>query len=818
MKFRFLATLLLIVSLSCVQQNSKTLSILHYAPDQAAVLIKINDLEAFKNTVTDNSFLAALKPSNVYNHVLQSVSYLQYIQPHSESLLAFSEVNNQKFEFVFITNYSDRLFQLDSLKNKTVETLEFANATFDAYQIDDHTFYTHLVNDKLIISSSKLLLEKYDGKRLTDPSEVLEKLYNNSNSLKPATIFWHPKYFNKFIASTLSEKSSINISSFSDWVSADLNADNNKLHLTGVSIANDSTWNYIDLFANTKPMANNTIRFAPSSAEAILSYTFDDYQVFAENQQLSTGITKPLNPDLDAIEEIGIIYTNDQQAILLNTYGSAVISDYLISQKKSGIEFQGKEIILLKNTNFLSERLHPLVYDFKSNYVAILEDAFIFTQDLDFLKVILTNFRDGKTFDKGILYQSLYETIAKESSMLFMTNGENLNSFASQNFAASVSRDLKKTSLTDFGFVMQSITDKNLYHTNVVVQQLNQPLKKRTISSRFNIVLENEIATTPQFVKNHLNGKQEVLVQDEKNVLYLISDIGKILWKKQLQSLIQGRVHQVDIFKNGRLQMAFTTNNELMVLDRNGTEVRQFTKIFKGGNLNPLAVFDYENKKNYRFVVTQNEKTFMYDNKASIVKGFKYTKAEQPIIDAPKHLVIGNKDYLVFKLKDGSLKLLNRVGDVRTKVSEKIDFSNNEVFVYNNRFTLTDKKGMLFQINDRGKISKTPLNFSSDHGLFATGRSLVTMNENILNIKGKPIELEMGVYTPPHIFYINNKIYVAVTDLQNEKLYLYDSQGEKIPGFPIHGVSQIDLNDVNKDKNINIVVQENEYSLIVYRI
>ncbi len=818
MKFRFLATLLLIFSLNCVQQDNQTLSILHYAPDHAAVLIKINDFQEFKNTLLNNTFLTSLKSSRVYDDVLQTSSYLQYINPQSESLLTFSEVNDQKFEFVFITDDSDQLFQLDSLKNKTVETLEFANTTFDAYQIDDHTFYTHTLNDKLIISSSKLLLEKYDDKILHTPSEVLKKLYNNSNASKPASIFWHPNYFNKFVASSLSEKSVIDISSFSDWVSADLNTDPDKLHLSGISIANDSTWNYIDLFANTKPMANNTIRFAPSSTEAILSYTFDDYQAFAKNQLRTTTNHQPLTPELDAVEEIGIIYANEQQAILINTFGSEMISDYLVSQKNSGIEFQGKEIILLDNTNFLTERLNPLVKNFKSQYVAVIEDAFVFAENIDFLKVILTNYKDGKTFDKGILYQSLNETIAKESSVLFITNRKHINSFASQNFAATVSRDLKEIPLTDYGFALQSITDKNLYHTNLVVQELNQRSKKRAISSRFSISLENEIATTPQFVQNHLNGKKEVLVQDKKNVLYLISDIGKILWKKQLQSLIQGRVHQVDIFKNGRLQMAFTTNNELMVLDRNGTEVRQFTKTFKGGNLNPLAVFDYENNKNYRFVVTQNEKTFMYDSKASIVKGFKYTDAKQPIIAAPKHLVIGNKDYLVFKLKDGSLKLLNRVGDVRTKVNEKIDFSNNEVFVYKNRFTLTDKKGMLFEITDRGAISKTPLNFSNDHGLFATARSLATMNENILKIKGKPIELEMGVYTPPHIFYINNKIYVAVTDLQNEKLYLYDSQAKKIPGFPIHGVSQIDLNDVNKDKTIEIVVQENKYSLVVYSI
>ena len=88
-----------------------------------------------------------------------------------------------------------------------------------------------------------------------------------------------------------------------------------------------------------------------------------------------------------------------------------------------------------------------------------------------------------------------------------------------------------------------------------------------------------------------------------------------------------------------------------MILDRNGKEVKPFVKKYEGGNLNGLAVFDYENKKDYRFVVTQGNKVFMYNNKGSIVSGFKYTKAESAILQAPKHLAIANKDYLVFTLR-----------------------------------------------------------------------------------------------------------------------------------------------------------------------
>ena len=62
--------------------------------------------------------------------------------------------------------------------------------------------------------------------------------------------------------------------------------------------------------------------------------------------------------------------------------------------------------------------------------------------------------------------------------------------------------------------------------------------------------------------------------------------------------------------------MAFTTNNQLLVIDRDGNEVKALTKSFEGGNVNPLAVFDYENKREYRLVITQGTNIFMYDRTA----------------------------------------------------------------------------------------------------------------------------------------------------------------------------------------------------------
>ena len=285
-----------------------------------------------------------------------------------------------------------------------------------------------------------------------------------------------------------------------------------------------------------------------------------------------------------------------------------------------------------------------------------------------------------------------------------------------------------------------------------------------------------------------------------------------------MEGKIQGRIHQVDIYKNGKLQLAFCTNNQFLVLDRNGEEVAPFNKKFEGGNLNPLAVFDYENNRNYRFVVAQGKKVFMYNSAGDIVSGFTYTEAESPIISNPKHFRMGKKDYLVFQLENGELKILHRAGGNRITVNRTIAFSDNEVFLYKNKFSVTDKKGVLHQVDVKGKLAATKFNLGENHGMFATSKTLVFMDDNILNIKGKKVELELGVYTKPKIFYINDKIYVAVTDLQNQKLHLYDSQAKPIPNFPVYGNSVVDLIDMDNDKKLELVAKDQENSIIVYTL
>ena len=85
--------------------------------------------------------------------------------------------------------------------------------------------------------------------------------------------------------------------------------------------------------------------------------------------------------------------------------------------------------------------------------------------------------------------------------------------------------------------------------------------------------------------------------------MYLISSEGKLIWKKNIDSKIIGEIHQIDLYKNGRLQYAFNTENDFQIIDKNGKKVKEI----KNKNYLGLTIFDYDKAKNYRFILFDND-------------------------------------------------------------------------------------------------------------------------------------------------------------------------------------------------------------------
>ncbi|WP_222981459.1 ribonuclease HII [Flagellimonas meishanensis] len=817
MKFRalFFATALLIIS--CKRETATKESLLGHLPPTPAMIVKITNLSNFKSELKNNAFLESTKNFGLYKALREETNALQYANTENPCLLAIYEIGKEDYAIALIAKESPDFFSVGQATNKKIETLDYQNKQITKYTLDDKEIFGWKNDGHILLSSSQLLMENMVRTNKSNPVDPsLEKLLQTAAPGKSATLLLNLDKDSSLFSN--GETDNRQNHPFCEWVSLDFTANSDAMRLNGVAMASDSTKSFINLFKGTSPLVGKTATVAPLNSQAVVSYTFDDYQVFARNQNTYLDRVKSVDTLFQTIEEVGLIYLNGQKAVLLHSFGTEGLSQFLEKNRTGTQTYQGSEIGTLGNADLISEGFAPLVQDFKSNCYTILENSFVFAENKEPLQTIINNYRSSSSFENSPVFTTAKAPLANASTMLLVSDASGMDFLAEQGLSPKLSNSIKEADLSEYTFASQLVAENDFAHFNLLVSKIGRTVESNTVTPLFTLELDTDLAIDPQFVKNHRTNKQEIVVQDQNNVLYLISTEGKVLWSKQLEGRIQGPITQVDIYKNGRLQLAFCTNNQFLLIDRNGEEVAPFKINFEGGNLNPLAVFDYEGKKDYRFVITQGRKVFMYNNRGQKVSGFTFTEAESPIIRAPKHFRVGNKDYIVFQLENDVLKILHRVGRERIKVEEKIDFSGNDVFLYRNKISMTNQRGVLHQIDPNGKLTATNFNLNGDHGMYATSNTLALMNDNILSIKGKKVELDLGVYTKPRIFYIYDKIYVSVTDIQAQKIYLFDSQAEPIANFPVFGSSLIDLTDMDNDKKLELVAKDQDNSLIVYKM
>ena len=814
MKNKLILLLLpLCLFLSCLKNTEEMSSILQTIPPNAVAILKVNQFKALKKDLKENPSLQSFKETPLYISLLGKLKGLDSISLPSQSLISFVAVGKEQYEYLISipnTNNFTKELAIDSLK-----TILYEKKEYKSFILNNVKLYSYILSDVNLVSSSQLLIENSIRNGVLTPDPILVKLYNSSESSKTASVFLHTEGKTSWIKTLLNEKTQTAIPNFSNWYALDIESSSDKIVLSGIAIPKDSLKNIGSLFNNMPALEHHIHENIPQNAKAVLSYTFGNFDVFLKNQQSYLDRATPLDPVFSSVEELAIVNFSKEKMVVLKTFSNGTLEEQLKALKQPLETFEGLEIYSLKDSNLLNQYFNPLVSEFDAKYQVTIGDYYLFSSNLTNFKSVLRNLNKGNTYQQNPVFLHTKENLSSESSILFLSSATYLKQLLSKEKITGI--DWDKSPLADQSFSIQITPDYGFLHTHIQLSNLTKTTTTSATSLLFSYELDATIGNTPQFVKNHKTKKQDIIVQDVQNALYLISADGDLLWKKELKGPVQGKIEQVDLYKNGNLQLAFTTDTEFLVLDRNGKEVAPFSFSYKGTPLNSLAVFDYDNSKKYRFVVTQGKKVFMYDKNGKEVSGFKFNNAKAHINTAPKHFRVGRKDYLVFSIGN-SFAILNRVGKTRIKQNASISFSDNDFYLYQDKFSATDNKGVLHQIDEKGKLSTTPLNLGTDHGIVATNKTFVSIHDNIINIRGKKTELDFGVYTKPQIFYKNNRILVGVTDLQNKKCYLFDSQSKLIPGFPIYGKSSMDIENIDTDKNLELVLVEDDHMLSIYKI
>ena len=799
--------LLIMLFVSCNQEAEKNNLMLNLIPNESKIILQINDLGYIKNFINNNQLFSQTNfAKDSLNNLIEGINI---DQSKNAGLLSFSSYgkNNTAITFISNKNYSD---SLNINNNKS-----YKYNRYNIFQEGDY-FKTYLGNT-VISSTSDIIIENTirnynSGKRGINNLSFYD-LILSSNKNEPINIFTDSELdeFSKEYFRSIEFYPIINTS----WKSYDLSKSNNDIRLTGITRINDSIKSKLSILKNINPKSLESDRLIPNTFKSFLSITISDSNLFLKNyQDYLTQIN--IADGLGAFEEIEVIneitfLQDDEKSIILSLVDLELIDKLSFSES---IDYSNK-IFNLEVSKNLNELFGLFDKNLNIQYGILIDKFLVLSNSKNQLKKILTSFENKRTLNNDIYYQKNRENSINKLSFLWLANTKRIKE--DETFINSVSKKLD-TKLYPF-ISYEGIVDKQLSLLNFYIDRVETRESSGNIYNELIVSNTNKITVPPKWLKNHRNNQYDFAYQDDENYLYLYSNKGNLFWKKKLSSQIIGEIQQVDLYKNGRLQMAFRTSDKFFIIDRNGSIVKPFEISFKKSNyINPLSIFDYDNSKNYRFLLSQDNLIKMYDNRGKIVSGFNPDEFNADILNPPVHIRIKGKDYILLQLKNGELKILNRRGKERISVNKNIDFSNNNFFSFMDLFTTTDINGNLIQIDMNGNVVQNSYNLEDNNTIEVRMDNILIHSGNSMNINGKIINLPPGRYTKPKLFNYKDLLYISITDEKENKIYLFNNEGDMVNGFPLKGTNIVDIVDSDNDGKIELISQLDSNSVISYEI
>ena len=548
---------------------------------------------------------------------------------------------------------------------------------------------------------------------------------------------------------------------------------------------------------NQKPSVLMSPEVFPLGISSSLSLALNNPQALSSKMQ-TTDSSFVLNPFLETVNEVSLVELEQSKALVFKSLDLDMSLGTMTPNWESSDNFRGIEIKSFENEGDL---IYPLSFMFddipKMTQFFVWDTFLILTPTREIAQEYITQLQNKNTLSRSGIWTALEENIARESSLL------------SWNFDAP-------NKATE---VLQLVEDRGFTHINYAQQIGDQEVINSTEGALMrSIQLNAPLAQAPQFFTNHKTGGKNIVVQDENYRLYFIAPSGNVLWYRDLQESILGPIQEVDILRNGKKQLAFVTRSKWYVIDRNGRNVNAFPKKFRDDITQPLAIFDYDNNRKYRFVIIQDRSVFMYDAKGKRVKGFTYTKAPSQVIQAPTHIRINNKDYLLFLLEDGRLQILSRTGKIRIPISEQFDFGDQAPIKHDGKIVFWTRQGSQIQISQSGTVVKLSAKSPSQYRLVYKGVHTIEFDDPLLRIDQHLIELPLGNYSGPQVFKFGKRLRTVMIDNDTQNVYLYNSEGRLLENLPVFGRSLVDLADINNDGSLELVVQGQDQEVLLYTL
>ena len=653
-------------------------------PDKSTLIIELDDpnsqwdkiLFELKESKLINSIKSIIDDYNDFDNFIDG-KLEEYLRDN-KLIISYFNLSNKTLEPVYLSYKKnlDEDFIIENLKNKDYDINERnlnGEIIFEAKKNDKNHVFAFLDNIS-VYSTNSLIIE--DIIRSISNSELIFKknnpslfsqvkikndfgnIYLNLNDIQKILLNIFPQeLFNNSLKS-LPKKSFF-----------DIEMSNGLVRMNGFSSKIDSN-NFTNENQN-----DSILNFIPSNTILYTNMSSEENNQNLISNRFSKALIESLNSNTNF--EISIINIPDN----LKIKNKKEIDDDIYS-------FNDKEIFTaakIENTD---------IYYYYYKY----DQFMIITENYNSLKEVKSMLINKDFWIKNLNFNKFQKQLNESHNCLLVFN---INKLLPINNSSIGLTSLQLSKIQNKYYMSFNLLETDT--ENYVVQEEN---------SLNEYLFKNNLSSKPHIIFSHINNKPEVIIQDEKNIVYHLSNSLEPIWSDSIEKIIS-KIFVIDYYKNNKKQIVFASPNKIYGFDRKGNSLIGFP--FENPSKSPiqhLNIIDYDKSKRYRIISShRNGEIYFYDKNGKTLNGWNPILMEDELVQAPIHTRVRGKDYIIILQKNGDIYVKNRRGinykgfpvKLDSDLTNKIHLQSSSNSAQSLLEILSDD-GKLYKINLEGKI------------------------------------------------------------------------------------------------------------------
>ena len=482
-------------------------------------------------------------------------------------------------------------------------------------------------------------------------------------------------------------------------------------------------------------------------------------------------------------------------------------------------QYLGNEILFFSEENFPAHLFNGRFIGFDQTYISLVDQLLVMSNSALGMRTLLDDYSQGNTWAKNPNETTLLTPAAGYSKTYLLpkiwptwvqSTNPTWNTFL-QKYAAelqaftSLALRIHQSSKGPEATLIINYTSEG---TTQIASQ-----KSFELASGKEVALPANLIYGPKAIKNFNDGTEDLVIQDQNHVLYVINSAGEQVFSQPLSGPILSEAFQIDYFKNGKLQLVLATSDRIYAIDRLGDPLPGFPKAIPGEKITHLSVLDYDQTLDYRyFIATEIGNLWLFDKMGKDLENWNPLPLGEPTNGAPFHVrVPGKGDFMVVLGISGELHFFSRKGESRNGPPLQLPAGIGSPLIFKKTGTPTlhtiTTGGEVIEISFSGEIlKKTQVQKTTRDDKFRElpdqkGNGTLLVVEQFskiqffdnqrallvtLSLKGE--QTWLGYFD----FGSSRKI-IAVTDRQQGLGYLYDLKGNLLISTPLQSEGEIQI-------------------------